>query len=98
MISSAVSIFSHSRINHEAQGKTMDIGTLRHPPRDYHPPELATGGKRNHRYRSDPDYRDRRIAQVKARHRANLASRTYRELVRVRSRIWWQRERIDRWT
>ena len=83
---------------HENSSQAVDFRTVRHETYIQNTRELAHRRKRNQRYRSDANFRAQRIAEVESRHRANLSSGNYKELVSLRKRIWSQRERIDRWT
>jgi hypothetical protein len=48
------------------------------------------------RYRTNPEYRERVILNVKARHAQHKHDPTYRKLVNVRKKIWDRRDSIER--
>jgi hypothetical protein len=48
-------------------------------------------------YRTQPAFRARVLASVKARHERNKADPEYRRLVYLRKRIYDRRQKIERW-
>ncbi len=48
------------------------------------------------RYRNNPEYRERQLARVKARHAENKQDPTYRRLLQIRKKICDRRYSIER--
>jgi hypothetical protein len=76
----------------------MEIRTIRNVAPNGDTKVLPKRRGRRERYKRDSVFRRKWIDDVLKRHKERSTNTVYKKLVQVRKDIWWQRERISRWT